>query len=420
MKNNTFDLKDTPKILFLSRWFPFPPDNGSKIRIYHLIEQLVKHFTVDLISFTEEDCSIDQVKSMERLCRKIVPVQYKPFRRDDPGSFSGFFSSYPRSVVASYKPEMDLAISSLIQSEYYDVLIASQIDMARYTVNRNVPVKILEELELMAIFEHFSKETNPLRRIRYGLTWNKLIRYIRRIQANFQAFTVVSQPEKSILAGLRKIYLPIDIIPNGVETGSFRSRSDPDPNILIFPGSMTYPPNYRAMKYFVQEVFPRIRNDTPQVQLFITGNYHDVDITDFMNTPGVILTGQVPDIRSEIERAWVCVVPILSGGGTRLKILEAMVSGTPVVSTAKGAEGLDFSPNIDIYIADDPASFAEATLKLIHSPEERYRLGQQGKQTVSNLYDWEKIGKQFVDLIHLYLRNSIHEPEVNVGREIEI
>jgi glycosyltransferase involved in cell wall biosynthesis len=153
------------------------------------------------------------------------------------------------------------------------------------------------------------------------------------------------------------------------------------------------------MRYFLREIYPLIRDQHNEVSLTITGSTKGVDLTTLMLDESVSLSGYVDDIRPLVAGSAVCVVPLRIGGGTRLKLLESMALGTPVVSTSKGAEGLDVVNGEHLLIADTPADFATCTLRLLCDTRLRRRLAINARQLVEEKYDWKQIGQRFVDLV---------------------
>jgi glycosyltransferase involved in cell wall biosynthesis len=165
---------------------------------------------------------------------------------------------------------------------------------------------------------------------------------------------------------------------------------------LIFTGSFGFGPNYDAMTWFLREVYPRIQAEVPDVSLTITGDHKNLPLPPATN---VTLSGFVDDIRPLLAAAWLSLAPIWSGGGTRLKILEAMALGTPVVATSKGAEGLDVEHNVHLLIADTPQTYAEAVLQILRQPELRERLAACAYELVRQKYNWPTVMPRFLDLV---------------------
>jgi glycosyltransferase involved in cell wall biosynthesis len=192
----------------------------------------------------------------------------------------------------------------------------------------------------------------------------------------------------------------VEVVPNGVDCQHNRpGLVKPAPNTLVFNGALTYSANYDAMRYFLNEIYPLIQQQEPDVSLTITGSTSRVNLSDLRSDESVHLSGYVDDVRPLVAGAWACVIPIRQGGGTRLKILEAMALGTPVVATSKGAEGLDVTPSRDILIADEPAEFAVQVVRLLHDPALREQMATNARRLVEQRYDWAQIGQCFVDLI---------------------
>jgi glycosyltransferase involved in cell wall biosynthesis len=207
---------------------------------------------------------------------------------------------------------------------------------------------------------------------------------------------VASPEEAALLRGMVPSYLPVAVIPNGVSVADCAKVSAaPQPDQLVFAGSFTYIVNYEAMRWFTAEVLPLIHARRPGVRLKVTGNHAGLGLP---YTQGVELAGLLPDVRPAVAAAWASVAPLQTGGGTRLKILEAMALGTPVIATSKGAEGLDARAGDHLLIADTPAAFAEATLRLLGDPSLRQRLSGNGRELVRQNYDWPVILPRFLEL----------------------
>jgi glycosyltransferase involved in cell wall biosynthesis len=153
------------------------------------------------------------------------------------------------------------------------------------------------------------------------------------------------------------------------------------------------------MEFFLRDVFPLIKAQRPNVRMSITGGYDGVPVSRLPMGDGVELTGYLPDIRPAVAQSWVSVVPLRMGGGTRLKILEAMALGTPVVSTAKGAEGLEVTHEEDILIADAPDDFAQAVLRLLRDEDLRASLSAAGRRLVAERYSWETCARRLEQLL---------------------
>jgi glycosyltransferase involved in cell wall biosynthesis len=291
---------------------------------------------------------------------------------------------------------MQRRVVSTFEREQYDVVIASQIDMAPYVLSLVEVPKIFEELELTTIYDAFIQSDNPAKRLRYGLTWLKTSRYTARLLRQFDGCTVVSEVEKRRVEMAAPNYRQVCVVPNGVDVPDNPiNRALLEADSLVYSGSLTYGPNYDAIAFFLSEIFPLIRVQRPNVRLYITGKLDEALLDSLPDREGVVFTGYLPDVQSRVSRAWASVVPLRSGGGTRLKILEALGLGVPVITTSKGMEGLDLIPEKDILVADEAPEFASAVVEVLSSPKRREQLSRAGMEAVRRSYDWRLIGPQF-------------------------
>jgi len=374
------------KILFLSRWFPYPMNNGSKIRIYNLLRGLSQHHDVTLLSFADQPEVRPEAPEIRAICSKVVVV---PWREFDPNTFRArlaFLSLKPRSIVDTFSPEMAQTITKILDEQSYDLVIASQLQMAAYyPYFRGIPA-MFEEFEI-GLFHDRAFSPNGRIRIRQALTWFKLRIYLSQLLNFFQACTVASEREQRLLVQNFPDYKrQVEIIPNCLNMDDYRGiKTNKKPNTLVFTGPFKYRVNYDAMLWFIGEVFPLILKQIPETHLVITGDHANLPLP---STKNITLAGYVDDVKSLIASCSVSIAPLLSGGGTRLKILEAMALGTPVVATSKGAEGLDAQAGEHLLIADSPRDFMESVLKLLKDGGQSQKLITKAQQLVRERYDW--------------------------------
>jgi glycosyltransferase involved in cell wall biosynthesis len=300
-------------------------------------------------------------------------------------------------VVDTFSPLIAQQIERALTTHHYDLVIASQWGMASYGPYFQGQAALLEEAELGVLYEQFALATSAASRFRHGLTWLKQRRYVSRLLRYYRACTVASDRERQLLSSTAPDFKAVEVIPNCINLADYGDiRETPRPNHLIFTGSFRYFANHDAMAWFLQEVYPRIQAQVPDVAVTITGDHADLPLPPADN---LALTGFVDDVRPLIASAWVSLVPIRVGGGTRLKILEAMALGTPVVATSKGTEGLDAKHGEHLLIADSPEAFAEAVIRLLQEPGLRRRLADKAYQLVQERYDLAALIPRFLDLV---------------------
>jgi len=401
-------------ILFLSLWFPYPPNNGSRIRVYNLIKQLSKNHNITLLSFIQDDFKEENIEPLKIYCKEIVTIKSHWFNPTSFKSIIGFFHKAPRSLVDMYSKEMQIKVNEKIKNEKYDLIFCSQIFTSMYSLHLNKITKIFDEIEIGIVKDR--------QNIRYKLTWWKMRYYLKNILPKYDGYTVVSDKEKNNIINIDSYALGT-IIPNGIDTTEINFSFNSNAKDLIYTGSLTYEANYDAIKYFLEEIYPLIKKEIPNISLKITGSTKGININGLKLDETVKLTGYLDDIKPLITNSSVCIVPLRIGGGTRVKILEAAALGTPIVSTKKGAEGLKglqplynishFQSNLskglfeqnepnhpfNICIADNPLMFTKAVVALSMDREMARQIAKNARKLVEQRYNWNKIGEQYETFI---------------------
>lgn len=384
------------RILFLSRWFPSPPDNGSKLRVYNLLRGLGERHEVTLITFVDPGDVDPDPSELDAFCRRTTIVPWKPFEPRSRSARAALFALRPRSAVATYSAEMERRIREALVRHRFDLVIASQQDMAAYGQCFAGLPALLEEVELGVLHEQYAHARGWWPRLRYRLTWIKHRRYLGRLLRCFRACTVVSEAERRLLLAAVPRAPHVEIVPNCVRLEDYAHvRATPQRGQLIFTGSFRYQPNHDAMLWFLGEVFPRLVRRISGVRLVITGDHAGRPLPPADN---VVLTGRVADVRPWIASSWASLAPIRTGGGTRLKILEAMSLGTPVIATSKGVEGIDARTGYHLLVADSPAEYAAAVAEVLENPTLRAALARRALDLVAEHYDWAVVLPRFLEL----------------------
>ncbi len=393
------------KILFLSQRFLFPQDTGGKIRTGKILEQLNKRYHITVISNVESPKDDPYIPEMQRLCEKFVPVPWKEIPRYTLrwywDVFKKSFSIYPVPMLNDYSPELEQAVLDELHNGEYDLAIC---DFMQSTLNfrrvEGIP-KILfqHNVEATISLRHMKRAKDPLFKIFWWLQFRKMFYHEKRESAKFDAVIAVSELDKQRFEewyGLKNVH----VIPTGVDTDFYA----PDPNVkvkkqIVFVGAMDWLPNHDAMLYFLEDIFPLIKKEEPDVKFVIVGRNPAPKLKKLVDQyPDVEITGWVEDTRPYVQESAVFIVPIRIGGGTRMKIYEAMAMEKAIVSTRVGAEGLPLTDREHIYLEDEPEEFARAVLKLLRDEEERQKIGKQARQYVYENFRWEKVADVFADI----------------------
>jgi len=391
-------------ILFLSRWFPYPSNNGSKLRIAGLLRELAQHHTITLVSFTDQSDVQLSASELQSMCSVLHTVPWREFNPNSWRARLGFFSLQPRFLIDTHSEDMANLISNLTADKKFDMVIASQLSMAAYFPYFHATPAIFEELELGQFYDRIGSAQSSLKRFRSRLTWFKLNLYLNRLLDAFGKYTTASTQEYLLFCRHFPAHeKKLAVIPNCIQVRDYQiSVNDPAANRLIYSGSFRFYANYEAMQWFVGNVFPRVLAKIPDTHLIITGDHAGYPLPSIKN---VTLTGYVDDIKAWVAASAISVAPLQSGGGTRLKILEAMALGVPVVTTSKGAEGLDVKHEEHLLIADSADDFAKCIVRVLTDKGIRDHLVQNAKKIVSEKYDWPVVVPHFLRLMESIVSN---------------
>lgn len=398
------------KVLFLSSWFPSPPINGAKIRINNLLWYLTQHHDVTLISFVNTlspEVLKEEIPKWEQRCRRVITMP-RPTPNRLLGTI-GFFTPLPKYVVSTYRAGIMRLISKEFSSYNYDILIASDVGsgggMPLYGGRVPCRRRIVDGIEFNAT-EVMRADSTHTFHFRPALTYWKAKSYVRNMLRRFDACTVPSEIELSRIKPLAQSTTSVSVVPHGLDLEHLFTNpaQSSDRNTAVFCGSLTFGPNADAFNYYMHDIRPLVHSEVTEISLNVVGNTQGFDIRSLLNESDVVFQGHQRDVRPFIWRSRMSIVPLRLGSGTRLKILESMALGTPVISTTKGAEGLHVTPEHDILIADTPADFSQQMMRLFRDDELRNRLSINGRKTVESLYDRRVVGRLFEQLMEEVVR----------------
>ena len=394
------------KLLVLSTWCPFPPDNGSKIRAYYLLRALAEAYRTTLISFCPSlDAQQGTLQNVE-----FHPVLASAFRYVQLPRIVKYVSPVP--LVFWRIKEMETALVQLQNEREWDAIVAVQAPAARYALRFCGVPRILDVDTALSyqLRERYYEQRTRTGRWRAWLSWFKAYRYERALFQRFHICTVVSPLEVTNVQAMAGASTRVVVLPNGVDCAHhLPGLAEAQPHTLVYNGALTYSANYDAMQYLLAEIYPLIKYEVPDVALTITGSTKGVDMSGLRKDASVHFTGYVEDVRIPVAQSAVCIVPLRQGSGTRLKILEAMALGTPVVATCKGAEGLDIADGEHLLLGDTPAAFAGAVLRVLSDAALRERLRRNARALVEQQYDWDVIGAQSVALLEEAVKGQMNK-----------
>lgn len=418
---------EAARVLILTPQFPYPPHQGTTIRNYNLIAGLARRHEVHLLSFG--DPQLCQDTPLSQVCRsvQVVPAPQRTTRQRLAGLF---FSGLPDMAQRLPSIGFRAALDATLEREDPDVVQVEGIELAQYLFHvaerrgrQQRPRLIFDDHNAEYVLQQRACETDarhlwPRRKAdtemeRPGapgtmgrgrrmagavysfIQWRRLQDYERRACLAADRVVAVSDADAGALRALVPGLEPV-VVPNGVDMDFYGAAippltDGPGPCDLIFTGKMDFRPNVDATLWFAHNVLPLIRREAPDVRFWIVGQNPHPRLASVPAGAAVELTGWVEDVRPYIAAAAAYVVPLRIGGGTRLKILEAMAMGKAMVSTTLGCEGFEVVDGQELLIADEPSEFAAAVLQLLRQPETRERLGRAARRFAGSRYDWRMI-----------------------------
>lgn len=389
------------RILLLTPQIPYPPQQGTTLRNYNLIRQLAMTHEIHLLSLDEEPDRLGSCGPLLELCRTAAAFPIAP-RSMGKRLQATFLSPLPDMALRLRSEELEDELAIRLSGQDLDVIQAEGIEMASHilSIPRGKMMIVFDDHNAEYVLQRRAFETDARLPTRwpaalYSLVqWRKLRSYERRVCRHADRVVVCSRADRLAVEKLAPELLAT-VIPNGVDTDHYRPGSEEIANRLVFTGKMDFRPNVDAILWLYEEVFPRLRDLVPGVHLCVAGKNPHRRLSHLRRDPRVTLTGQVPDIRPYISQAALYVVPLRIGGGTRLKVLEAMATGKAVLSTSLGCEGLDVTPGRDIVLADAPEDFALRAAELLRDGPTRKALGERARELVEEHYDWRAIIPRF-------------------------
>ncbi len=393
------------KVAVFTPYLPYPPDSGGKIRSYHLLRALTDRFDVDLYSIYYGEQPSEAIAALKAYgCQVIVFPLKKSWRTRD--SLRRAMARLPRSVDYFHTPESLAQAEECLRQGGYDVVIADEICMTPYAeLVSGIPRLVIRHKVDHQHYEDMARARRwGLDKLLDSLEASKLRKYEAEKMRLYRAFLACSDDDAALIHANGAADIPALVIPNGADLETFvpsgRKMNSPT---LVYVGSMHYYPNVDAMEFFFEEIYESVRRAVPEVQVKIVGHSPPPKIQRLAQLPGVEVTGSVPDVRPYYEQATVFIVPLRLGGGTRLKIIEAMAMGAPVVSTTVGAEGLAIQPGQNILIADDAAAFAQSIIRLLTDSDLRKRIAEGGR-ILARQYDWKELTRPFADMVETVVK----------------
>lgn len=397
------------KLLWFSHFIPYPPVGGSRQRSFNLIRRIASSYEIALIAFNLENTPkeelVDDERELRKYCARVefwdLPLTWRSTRwwvefavsplLNGPFSSRAFWS---REVAARWRKVLDEHAGALLHVD--------SSDLAFFTDSAANFRKVLNHhnCESTMADRRAQLERNPLKKLYLRAQAQKLEDAERAICHRFDVNTAVSESDAAVLQAINP-KAHFHVVENGTDTTYFQSAHIPEePKSLIFASSMRWYPNISAIEFFLRDIWPLLKQQCPGIHLCLAGNLPPRSVVEWAaREANVSVVASPADIRPWLDRAAVSICPVVDGGGTRLKILDAMAMGKAIVSTSVGCEGLRVTHGENILVADRPQEFAGAIMRLLENDTLRRRVGAAGRALVERAYSWERIAAR---LEHAY------------------
>ena len=392
------------RILWLKTELLHPVDKGGKIRTYNMLKALKRNHHITYLTLDDGTADSKARELANEYCHELVCA---PHRRREKFT-TGFYVELALNLASDLPYAIKKYESSAMRSEIekrvgqFDVLICDFLAPA-VNVPHNLEcatVLFQHNVEAMIWKRHYDVHTNAARKAYLYRQWRKMVEFEAATCPKFDCVVAVSREDREQMEreyNVRNVY----DVPTGVDTEFFRPNSDVTrkPHNLVFTGSMDWLPNEDAIRYFTEQILPRIKQSVPDVTLTVVGRDPYPALLELSKRdPSVIVTGRVEDVRPYMDEAAVYIVPLRIGGGTRLKIYEAMAMEKPIVSTSIGAEGLPVTDGTEIVLADAPETFAGAVVKLLQNTDLADEIGQRAAARVRKEFGWDTVADNFAEI----------------------
>jgi polysaccharide biosynthesis protein PslH len=380
----------------------WPLDRGGRLRSFHILSELAQSHRITVVTTHLPPQDGHEQSVALRRCEQVISIPHVPLKRTHPlfplVLFRSWLSGVPVDMARWLIPELKREVECQLDRGNYDLCIADFLfAIPNIPLDTDTPVLLFTHNVESMIWKRLSDmEPRTWKRALLNIEWQKTCRYEADICRKVKLTVAVSGQDRAVLTTLAP-GAAISEVPTGVDTVYFSPNgATRDQHHLVFTGSMDWFPNEDAVLYFLDSILPRIRQSVPHVTFTVVGRNPSTKLQEVAGRlQGVFVTGTVADVRPYMDAAAICVVPLRIGGGTRLKIFEALSMSKAVVSTRVGAEGLPIESGVHFLQAETAEDFARDVVTLLRDPVRRNSLGNAGRQLMQSRFSWSRVADEF-------------------------
>jgi glycosyltransferase involved in cell wall biosynthesis len=404
------------KLIWFSHFIPYPPRGGSFQRTFNLLRHAARKYETTFVALNLQkeppERLADYRKELGKFCARVefweTPMEWKGVRWWANLALSPL-RSLPHAARSLWSPALDIRWRALMAQHPEGLVLFETVDLAAYFPASQGRQRILnhQNCESDMARRRGKNDPNPVKKAYFLHQADKISCQERFWCPRFDANLAVSELDAARLRAMCGD-LHVHVVENGTDTEYFKPMGvAAEPDALVFAGSLRWYPNVSGIRYFAERVWPRLRAQRPAIRLYLAGRSPDPSVVQIAaRDPQVQLIPDPEDIRPWMARGSVFICPVLDGGGTRLKILDAMAMGLPIVTTTLGGEGLNVVAGKHLLVADTPEDFASATLSLLNQESLRRQLGAEGRKLVEEKYSWQAAGRHLEEACECTLRNG--------------
>lgn len=384
-------------ILVLAPDLPYPLNRGTHQRSYHLLKMLSASHRVTLFSLHQHDLTEQAVQVFREFCAQVVvhKVSLNPWRK----LAQRLGDKRPESMRHWLLSSVNKKLKKLLAEQHFELVYCQDIAMTQYLLD--LPYHGAVITDRSRVDSEFQREQwkhldGVSRKISAAENLAKTLVFERQLARRYPHQLVCSHEDKRYIQRWTNPQVAPMVLENGVDTNFFHATTEPNNTKarLVFTGTMDYRPNHDAMMWFKQQILPRVRSKLGNVQLWIVGLNPPTDIQQWHDGENIVVTGAVDDIRPYYAMADIFICPLRIGGGTRLKLVEAMAMRRPVVTTRVGAQGLAMEHKQHVRYADDASQFAKEVVDLLKNPAQSHAMASQGHDFVKKNYCWSVLARR--------------------------
>ena len=380
------------KILLLTQVLPYPPDSGPKVKTWNVIKYLTQNHDLTLVSFVRGDKSAE-IDTLKKYCCDVFTVEMRRgLFQDAVAMMRSFVTGKPWMILRDGRSEMKQLLSRIASENQYDIVHIDQLNMAQYVGCFPDAGTVLDAHNaLWLLYKRLSETMKPgIRKWLLSRDWQLLKAYEGDVCRSVDGTLSVSIQDKLTLEEAIGSPWDIIVVPITVDLSEFSPvNRKPDADHITHIGTMYWPPNIDAVQWFIKNIFPLVQKKIPGVIFDVVGSRPPPSLVEMgQGLTGIHVAGYVDDPTSYLEGAGVMVVPLRSGGGMRVKILNGLAQGIPIVTTTIGCEGIDVEDGVHLLVADTPEQFAEKTIQVLTNPELTTTLSLNGRELIKRKYDY--------------------------------